>query len=332
MNRIRRGALAAAGLALILPTGAGGQAPPSITLESPVACKVGETCFIQQFMDDDPGPGAKDFRCGARTYDGHEGFDVRLPSMAAMRAGSNVLASAAGTVFGTRDGMVDSDQPGGDDITDRECGNGVVIDHPGGWQSQYCHMARGSVRVKAGQAVAAGAVLGQIGMSGAADFPHVHMTLRLNGRDIDPFAFGAAPGACGAGRSLFSAAAQTTLTYRDTELIGIGFASIVPTGARIIDGYGPNPPPTRRSETVVFYAHAVGLKDGDVITLDLKGPEGQTLCRSAPAPLTGGQADWLRFTACGRSGETWPAGRYLGEYKVWRGGAEIISRQAPLDL
>ena len=32
----------------------------------------------------------------------------------------------------------------------------VVIDHGGGWETQSCHLARGSIRVKVGQAVAAG--------------------------------------------------------------------------------------------------------------------------------------------------------------------------------
>ena len=34
------------------------------TLDLPLDCAFGETCFIQQYFDHDPGPEAKDYRCG----------------------------------------------------------------------------------------------------------------------------------------------------------------------------------------------------------------------------------------------------------------------------
>ena len=48
-----------------------------LTLEVPLACRFGETCFIQQYFDHDPGPGAKDYRCGPMVYDGHDGARMR---------------------------------------------------------------------------------------------------------------------------------------------------------------------------------------------------------------------------------------------------------------
>src|SRR5687767_11532042 len=52
----------------------------SKTLEFPVACSLGETCAIQNYVDLDEGPGAKDFKDGTRSYDGHNGTDIRLRS------------------------------------------------------------------------------------------------------------------------------------------------------------------------------------------------------------------------------------------------------------
>ena len=40
-------------------------------------------------------------------YDGHHGVDLRVPSMAAQQRGVSVLAAAAGTMKGVRDGMAD---------------------------------------------------------------------------------------------------------------------------------------------------------------------------------------------------------------------------------
>ena len=65
-------------------------------------------------------------------------------------------------------------------------GNAVVLEHPGGWTSIYCHMRQGSVRVKQGQEIAAGQPLGLVGESGAAAFPHLHFEIRHSGADGRP--------------------------------------------------------------------------------------------------------------------------------------------------
>ncbi len=191
-------------------TGAAMAAPPAIQLHLPLACQPGQSCFIQQYFDHDPGPGEKDYRCGSMTYQGHDGSDFRIPTMAAQRAGVAVLAAADGTVTALRDGMADVSVAvtGSAAVAGRECGNGVILSHPGGWQTQYCHMAKGSVRVIRGQAVKAGDALGKVGESGDAAFPHLHLNVIKDGTKVDPFAFGAPPGACRAGASLWAPEAE----------------------------------------------------------------------------------------------------------------------------
>src|SRR5882672_4869913 len=71
-----------------------------LTLEVPLACRFGETCFIQQYFDHDAGPGAKDYRCGVMVYDGHDGVDLRVPTMTEQQRGVEVLAAASGVVRG----------------------------------------------------------------------------------------------------------------------------------------------------------------------------------------------------------------------------------------
>jgi murein DD-endopeptidase MepM/ murein hydrolase activator NlpD len=93
-----------------------------------------------------------------------------------------VVAAAAGTVLATRDGTPDQlirSQADRAEIANRECGNGVVIDHGENWQTQYCHIRRGSIGVKQGDRVEPGQKLGEIGYSGDAAFPHVHLTVRI---------------------------------------------------------------------------------------------------------------------------------------------------------
>src|SRR3977135_165633 len=81
--------------------------PQPLPLEVPLACRFGESCFIQQYFDHDPGPGAKDYRCGPMVYDGHDGVDLRVPTMTQQQRGVEVLAAASGVVRGVRDGMND---------------------------------------------------------------------------------------------------------------------------------------------------------------------------------------------------------------------------------
>ncbi len=71
---------AALGLA-VLGLGAS-QARAEFRIGLPVACTIGEDCFVQQWPDMDGGPGAADPFCGMAAYDGHDGLDIRLRSMA----------------------------------------------------------------------------------------------------------------------------------------------------------------------------------------------------------------------------------------------------------
>src|SRR5688572_19553698 len=117
----------------------------------PLACEPGRTCEVQHYVDRDPGPGTRDYRCGLQTYEKHTAVDIRVPDMAAQRRGVAVLAAAPGKVLRTRDGVADKTIGQAADPRDPVgCGNAVVIDHGAGWQTSYCHMANGSVRVKPG--------------------------------------------------------------------------------------------------------------------------------------------------------------------------------------
>ena len=73
----------------------------------PLLCPKGSICPIQQFVDVDPGPGARDPWCGTKTYDGHKGTDFRTLSMRDVVRGVEVIAMADGVVTAAREGMAD---------------------------------------------------------------------------------------------------------------------------------------------------------------------------------------------------------------------------------
>jgi hypothetical protein len=103
------------------------QAADAIGLLFPVRCELGSTCFVQNYVDHHHGGESRDYQCGSRTYDGHDGTDIRLQDLAAQRAGVDVLAAASGRVVGARDGMADVSVRVIEKaaIAGKECGNGV---------------------------------------------------------------------------------------------------------------------------------------------------------------------------------------------------------------
>ncbi|MEQ8369516.1 MAG: M23 family metallopeptidase, partial [Alphaproteobacteria bacterium] len=130
----------------------------------PVDCDMGLVCAIQQHVDRDPGQGIADFAGGRLTYDGHDGTDFRVRDRVDMARGVPVVAAAAGTVLRVRDGEADIEGRARDAAiaADRMAGNGVVIDHGDGWETQYSHLRQDSIAVIPGQRVAAGDVLGLV--------------------------------------------------------------------------------------------------------------------------------------------------------------------------
>jgi murein DD-endopeptidase MepM/ murein hydrolase activator NlpD len=57
-------------------------------------------------------------------------------------------------------------------------GNYVIVDHGNGEYCVFAHLKQGSVRMRPGQRVAAGAQIGAMGMSGDAFLVHLHYQLQ----------------------------------------------------------------------------------------------------------------------------------------------------------
>ncbi len=110
--------------------------------------------------------------------------------------GKELLAVADGTVVATRDGIPDNEiiyhkipfafETG--------TGNNVIIDIGDGKYAGYCHLVPGSIRVKPGDRVKEGDVIGLLGNSGQSDVPHLHFEVvtgkpSIIGSEGYPFVF-----------------------------------------------------------------------------------------------------------------------------------------------
>ena len=98
----------------------------------------------------------------------HKGLDFTAPQ------GTPIYATGNGTVVVagfTGDGY----------------GNHVIINHGYGYETLYGHMVK--VKVKAGQKVKRGEVIGWVGSTGKSTGPHCHYEVHINGQEVDPVYF-----------------------------------------------------------------------------------------------------------------------------------------------
>lgn len=343
MDRMTGPKLLAAATALCVALQVPAAAEPGRpALSLPLACTPGQDCFVQNYVDMDPGAEALDFACGRATYDRHTGVDFRLLSAAAAKTGVDVLAAADGTVRSTRDALADAFPARTDAdraaLEGRECGNGVLIDHGGGWVTQYCHMLRGSIAVAPGERVQRGQRLGRVGYSGLAEFAHLHLSVRHNDKVIDPFT-AEEPGAnClrdpEAAHGLWDAPAQAKLGYATRQIIGAGIAGGTVSEAQLEMDHRALPPVTRDSDRLLLIARMINLAAGDRVRISLAGP-GALKVETATEPLARAKATYLAWSGSKRPQNVarWPAGRYEGSVTVIdASGKPRSERRVALDL
>ena len=254
--------------------------PADILFSLPIACIPGQSCWVANHVDVDPDSSAKDFACGHRTYDGHNGTDFALRDLGVMRQGVDVLAAADGIVAGVRDGMDDTDfrdlKP--DLIKGRECGNGVKLEHTNGWTSQYCHLRKGSVVVRKGQRLAVGERLGKVGLSGKTIFPHLHFQVEHQSRVIDPFIGRARQEVCGdISGQLWRDSIQTQLRYQPVVIYNAGVSFRVPNIDAIRDGRGGNELTPINPAEIYLWADLLGVEAGDEVAYSLRDVDGRPL-------------------------------------------------------
>lgn len=287
---------------------AAADSPPGDGFGLPLDCELGKDCWIMNYPDAGKGDARHDFKCNHLTYNRHKGTDFAIRDLAAMVRGVAVIAAADGTVLGLRDGMKDGE---GGDIGGRECGNGVSIGHENGWRTQYCHFRRGSVEVRKGQTVLRGDRLGFAGMSGKAEFPHVHFEPRRGGKSYDPFTGAGVETGCGAAATPLWRA-ESRPEYNRLRLYAAGFAT-GPVGLKKLqaDASSPDRLPTD-APALVLWTVMLGVRPGDMLSIRIIGPGGGALY-SVRRELKRAQIRRLEFGGVRRPGSAWPKGDYVGE-------------------
>ncbi|MBW7912701.1 MAG: M23 family metallopeptidase [Taibaiella sp.] len=99
-----------------------------------------------------------------------------------MHTGIDFTAATGTPVYATGDGTI---REAGYD--NGGYGNNVLINHGYGYQTLYAHMKK--IKVRVGDRVRRGEVIGWIGSTGKSTGPHLHYEVIKNGEKIDPIHF-----------------------------------------------------------------------------------------------------------------------------------------------
>ena len=145
-----------------------------------------EHWVINNYVDLDPSGAIRDYRGGDKTYNGHRGVDIDIPSfreMDSVDAPAFTLSAASGVVTEVVDLYEDRHVS-----CSNNDNNKIVIEHENGYQTRYLHLKQRSALVQVGQTVTAGTPIAIVGSSGCSTAPHLHFEVRnCEGSVLDPF-------------------------------------------------------------------------------------------------------------------------------------------------
>jgi hypothetical protein len=300
----------------------------------PLICDYGQDCFIQNYVDVDPSPEWRDFTCGSLSYDGHKGTDFRVP-WADYKKGVEVVAAAPGTVLRVRDGVPDRDYSEDRRAVDGiEAGNAVIIRHDDGLETMYAHMKKGSVRVRPGDKVKRGQVLGLVGLSGMTVFPHLHFGVRRQDQIICPFLGEEASkkGQCGVQPDpLWTPETGTRLAYIPAGLLQAGFFASQPSLPEVL-----RIPMVKSlssySRVLIYAVTAFGVRAGDLIRMRIFAPSGELFVQNS-MPVKRNQAQRMVLIGKKRGDKpAWPTGTYRGQYQLLRNGKIIVEDLSTVEV
>ncbi len=307
------------------------QVPNNPKFAIPVECKLDKDCFILLYSDRDPSPKAVDFGCGRQTYDTHKGTDFAISDEKIMAKGVAVEAVAPGKVLRVRDGIPDrrvKNQSDRDAVKNIECGNGMVIDHGNGWETQYCHLRNGSVVVKPGTVVKTGTELGMVGESGLASFPHVHLSFRYQGKIVDPFVGANAKSGCNIARNSIW---QQPLSYKPTGLIRGGFAAAAPTMDDLWSGKFYDTVLPGNSAALIFWVQIYGVLPGDEEHYQLFAPNGDRVIDNKKE-IKSAKKTWMGYVGKRNNSQSLAKGKWRGEYSLMRGNKVLVNVSKEVQL
>lgn len=251
-----------------------------IKIVLPLDCELGKNCWISNLPRNYKDKLQVDFLCGHKTYIDHKGTDFALKDLASMYQGVNVLSPSDGIVKAVRDEMEDVNVNNINKaaIRGKECGNGVLIEQDK-FQFQLCHLKKGSIVVKVGDKVKQGDRVGQVGLSGNTEYPHLHLSVRKevneNWVEFDPF-YGVV-GQCGKDPKPIWQDDSILEHVGTGNVYNYGFSFEIPNVNDVRNGKYNDITIPQNTPQIIGWAEIFSVEDGDIIDLRIEDTKGNTL-------------------------------------------------------
>jgi hypothetical protein len=202
----------------------------------------------------------------------------------------------------------------------------MVIDHQGGLSSQYCHLKKGSLSVRSGSQIRKGERIGSIGSSGVAEFPHVHLSIRQDGKLVDPLTGKALENeahVCGdLSGSLLDIASKEALVKPTVAILDIGLSGAPPELSNLVRTGGP-PLATGRSNSTIAWLWAINVDAGSRFRIKMVGPDEATLIDHTTTALPRRKANYLAYVGRKVGVKT---GAYRLTVEITNGEKQIASK------
>ncbi len=233
-----------------------------------------EFYIITNFVDQDKTAGIKDYNCGSRTYNGHQGTDISLwpyPQYKQENKQVEVIAAKTGVIVNKADGFFDQKCVGSDGSGG---GNYVMLQHTDGTRTIYYHMKKNSVTTKnIGETIEKGEYLGTVGSSGSSSVTHLHFEVWNDNKGTygDPF-----EGTCNALNATTLWNSQKPYLEPAISKISIHTAKPVTPACPGLETLNESYSFAEGTFEALFYIHKRDEEIGVLVNLKIKNPDGST--------------------------------------------------------
>lgn len=155
-----------------------------------------------------------------------------------------------------------------------------------------------------------------MGLSGKTEFPHVHLTVRKDGKAVDPFTGQKITAGCGTEAKPLWRADQH-VEYEPVSIYNVGLATGKPDIEAIRSGMREEGPFATTAPALVLWADIFGVEAGDRLLLRIVNGDGKVVV-NREEQIEKTQARRFSFAGGRPKPDGWPAGTYQGQVTLTR--------------